>query len=89
MSILGTRVARIEDPRFLTGQGTYIDNLPLPGAVWLTYVRSTVAHGVISGIDVSDAVSMPGVVAVWTAKEAGKSISSTDEPRVQTALPRI
>jgi carbon-monoxide dehydrogenase large subunit len=54
MSILGTRVARIEDPRFLTGQGTYIDNVALPGAVWLTYVRSTVAHGEITNIDISD-----------------------------------
>ena len=32
MSILGTRVVRIEDPRFLTGEGTYIANLPMPGA---------------------------------------------------------
>ena len=41
MSILGTRVVRVEDPRFLTGQGTYIANLDLPGAVHVTYVRST------------------------------------------------
>ena len=71
MSILGTRVVRVEDPRFLTGQGTYIDNIDLPGALWITYVRSTVAHGIIDGIDVSNATDMPGVVAVWTAKELG------------------
>jgi|688.fasta_scaffold43722_2 carbon-monoxide dehydrogenase large subunit len=88
MSILGTRVARIEDPRFLTGQGTYIDNLPLPGAVWLTYVRSTVAHGVISGIDVSDAVSMPGVVAVWTAKELGMSPANPFHPLMNQEFKR-
>lgn len=69
MSILGTRVVRVEDPRFLTGGGTYIDNLRLPDAVHLTYVRSTMAHARITGIDSSDAASMPGVIAVWTADD--------------------
>ena len=88
MSILGTRVARIEDPRFLTGQGTYIDNLQLPGAVWLTYVRSTLAHGVITDIDVSDAVSMPGVIAVWTAKELGMSAANPFHPLMNQEFKR-
>ncbi|MEY3806321.1 MAG: hypothetical protein RIR69_1133, partial [Actinomycetota bacterium] len=69
MSILGTRVVRVEDPRFLTGAGTYIGNLSLPGALHLTFVRSTMAHARIVDIDASDALSMPGVVAVWTAKD--------------------
>lgn len=88
MSILGTRVARIEDPRFLTGQGTYIDNIPLPGAVWLTYVRSSVAHGVITDIDVSDAVSMPGVIAVWTAKELGMMPANPFHPMMNQEFKR-
>ena len=69
MSILGTRVVRVEDPRFLTGGGTYIGNLSLPGAVHLTFVRSTMAHARILDIDYSEALSMPGVVAVWTAQD--------------------
>ena len=69
MSILGTRVVRVEDPRFLKGEGTYIANLDLQGAVHLTYVRSSVAHGRITGIDADEARSMPGVVAVWTADD--------------------
>ena len=69
VSILGTRVARIEDPRFLQGQGTYIGNLDLPGALHLSFVRSVSARAKITAIDVSQAVSMPGVVAVWTAAD--------------------
>jgi carbon-monoxide dehydrogenase large subunit len=69
MSILGTRVVRIEDPRFLTGEGTYIANLPMPGALHLTFVRSSMAHARLIGIDASEALSMPGIRAVWTAAD--------------------
>ena len=69
MSILGTRVVRIEDPRFLKGEGTYIANLDLPGAVHLTFVRSSMAHAKLLDIDASEALSMPGIRAVWTAAD--------------------
>ena len=69
MSILGTRVVRIEDPRFLTGEGPYIANLPMPGALHLTFVRSSMAHARITGIDASEALSMPGIRTVWTAAD--------------------
>lgn len=69
MSVLGTRVMRIEDPRFLTGQGTYIANLPLPDAWHVSFVRSSMAHAQIVAIDATDARSMPGVVAVFTASD--------------------
>ncbi|MEY2453279.1 MAG: aerobic carbon-monoxide dehydrogenase large subunit [Acidimicrobiaceae bacterium] len=68
MSILGTRVARIEDPRFLTDGGTYMADFRDPlldGALYVTFVRSTVAHGTFS-VDVSEAASMPGVHAAFT-----------------------
>src|SRR5205814_563548 len=58
MSILGNRVLRKEDPKFLTSGGTYVDDLALPGAAYVTYVRSTVAHGRITGIDVDDSQRM-------------------------------
>ncbi|MFZ9540441.1 MAG: xanthine dehydrogenase family protein molybdopterin-binding subunit [Ilumatobacteraceae bacterium] len=70
-SILGNRVLRKEDPKFLTSGGKYVDDLNdeplLQGALHVTYVRSSVAHGRILSIDTSDAESMPGVVAVFTA----------------------
>ena len=64
-SILGNRVLRKEDPKFLTTGGIYVDDLRdeplLVGAVHATFVRSTVAHANITGIDVSEALTMPGV----------------------------
>jgi carbon-monoxide dehydrogenase large subunit len=69
VSILGTRVLRTEDPRFLTGGDRFIDNLPLPGALHVVYVRSTLAHARLVGVDVADAVAAPGVVAVFTGDD--------------------
>lgn len=72
VSILGTRVLRTEDPRLLTGRSTYTADLTderLTGAVHAHFVRSTVPHGEIRGIDISAARAMPGVVGVYTAKE--------------------
>lgn len=86
MSILGTRVVRIEDPRFLTGQGTYIDNLKLPGALHVTYVRSQMAHARILGIDTSEALSMPGVRAVWTASDIDLAPAGPANPMMNKAM---
>jgi carbon-monoxide dehydrogenase large subunit len=72
MSILGTRVIRTEDPRLLTSGGVYVDDLREPdlaGAVRATFVRSVVAHALITGIDTSAALAAPGVVAVLTAAD--------------------
>ncbi len=69
MSILGNRVLRLEDPKFLTTGGTYTDDLSIDGALWVTYVRSPVAHARIASIDTSEAEKMPGVVAVFTGAE--------------------
>ena len=72
MSILGTRVIRTEDPRLLTSGGVYVDDVREPelaGAVRATFVRSTVAHALITGIDTSAALAQPGVVAVLTVAD--------------------
>lgn len=72
MSALGDRVARREDPAILRGEARYVANLDVPelhGALVATFVRSTVAHGVIRSVDVGDAAAMPGVVAVFTADD--------------------
>jgi carbon-monoxide dehydrogenase large subunit len=68
-SILGTRVARVEDPKFLTVGGSYIADLHLTDALHVTYVRATVAHGLLRSVDVADARQAPGVVAVFTAAD--------------------
>jgi carbon-monoxide dehydrogenase large subunit len=72
MSILGTRVIRTEDPKLLTSGGVYVDDLREPeleGAARVTFVRSTVAHARITGIDTSEALAQPGVIAVLTVAD--------------------
>jgi len=69
VSILGTRVVRTEDPRFLTTGGVYTDDVRLPGACHLQFVRSTVAHARIRSVDVSDALQAPGVIAAFTGAD--------------------
>lgn len=69
-SILGTRVLRSEDPRFLRGDGRYMANIAPANAVHVTYVRSHFAHARIRSIDVTAASTAPVVVGVCTAVDA-------------------
>jgi aerobic carbon-monoxide dehydrogenase large subunit len=69
VSILGNRVVRREDPRLITGNGTYVDDVRLDGALHLVYVRSTMAHARITTIDVAEAKAAPGVVEVLTGAD--------------------
>jgi len=71
-SVLGEKVLRKEDPRFLTTGGVYIDDLADPrleGAAWVAFARSPIAHGTIVSIDASDAEQFPGVIGVYTAAD--------------------
>ena len=61
MSILGNRVVRLEDPRFLVGEGRYVENLELDGALWVTFVRSPFAHARVNAIDASGTEALPNV----------------------------
>src|SRR3990170_1724311 len=61
MSILGNRVLRKEDPRFLRGEGTYVENLTLEGALSVTFVRSLLPHARIDSIDTSAAAALTGL----------------------------
>ncbi len=65
-SLLGTEVVRVEDPELLEGRGTFIGNLTVPGLLHVSFVRSPHAHALVTGIDVSDAERLPGVVATFT-----------------------
>jgi carbon-monoxide dehydrogenase large subunit len=72
LSILGTRVLRTEDPKFLTTGGVYTEDVVderLAGACHVFFARSPLAHGRISGIDVSAALEAPGVVAAFTGAD--------------------
>src|SRR5271170_8144938 len=68
-SILGNPVRRREDPGILSGATEYFDDLQIPGLLHVAFVRSTIAHAVLESVDTSDALSMPGVVAVYTAAD--------------------
>ena len=68
-SILGNNVRRIEDPRLITGQGRYIDDLEAADALYLRAVRSQIPHGTINSIDTEEAKQVPGVVDVLTAAD--------------------
>jgi carbon-monoxide dehydrogenase large subunit len=65
----GHRVKRKEDPRFIRGKGTYIDDVKLPGMLYMDIVRSPYAHAKILKIDASKALALPGVLAVITGKD--------------------
>ena len=72
--LIGQPVDRAEDRRFLTGAGTFVDDLKREGMLHAVILRSSVAHGRINGIDASAARARKGVRAVITAAEIGESI---------------
>ena len=90
-SILGNRVLRKEDPKFLTTGGVYVDDLNseplLVGALHATFVRSTVAHANITSIDIADALESPGVVAIYTAADLNlQPVAATYNPTAKRTL---
>jgi len=66
---MGHRMKRKEDPRFIRGQGRYVDDVKLPGMLYMDIVRSPYAHARILNIDASEALATPGVLAVITGKD--------------------
>ncbi len=67
----GQRLRRNEDPRLLTGQALFVDDVNLAGTGHVAFVRSPHAHARIASIDVSAAVARDGVLAVYTAADLG------------------
>src|SRR5437879_11634850 len=66
---IGSRVARKEDPRLITGEGTFRSDVMLQGVAYMTLVRSPHAHARIRRIDTAAAKKEPGVVAVLTGTD--------------------
>jgi aerobic carbon-monoxide dehydrogenase large subunit len=72
-NVVGQRIRRREDPRFLRGEGRYVDDLSLPGALHLTFVRSYMAHAKVTGIDKSAAEAAGA--QVFTAGDADLGVN--------------
>jgi aerobic carbon-monoxide dehydrogenase large subunit len=65
---MGHSLKRKEDPRFIRGQGHYVDDIQLPGMLYLDIVRSPFAHARIKSINTDRALKVPGVLAVITGE---------------------
>jgi hypothetical protein len=66
---VGQRIGRVEDPVLLKGRATYTDDVHLPGMLECAFVRSPLPHARIRSIDISAAMALPGVVAVYTGAD--------------------
>lgn len=99
-SILGTSVRRVEDADLITGASTFVGNLVLgadapAGLAHVAFVRSPVAHALLTGIDTTAAAAAPGVLAVYTAADLdlpahhGLMVLNPALPRLPLATDRV
>jgi aerobic carbon-monoxide dehydrogenase large subunit len=86
--LVGARVARREDPRLLTGQGSYVDDHRPARMLYAAFLRSPHAHARIRRLDVSAALALPGVAAVLTGEDIARSSkpvrAASKTPNVKT-----
>ena len=85
---LGARILRVEDPRFLMGRATYVDDVQLPGMLHAAFLRSPYGHARIASIDTHRARAHPGVVAVLTGADfeaIPPFVTSVPRPDVKTS----
>jgi aerobic carbon-monoxide dehydrogenase large subunit len=71
---VGAPIERIEDLRLLRGKGKFVDDIQVDGLLYGAVLRSSVPHGNLISVDVSAALAMPGVHAVFTAKDIGSPV---------------
>ena len=83
MGVVGRSVPRLEDRPLVTGRGMYAADIAFPHQLHMRVVRSPVAHGRIVAIDAGAALALPGVVAVWTARDVA------DIPPIDFRLSKI
>jgi aerobic carbon-monoxide dehydrogenase large subunit len=81
---IGRSISRSEDLSLITGSASYVSDLSLPEQLHVRLVRSPVAHGRIEGIEIDEAIALPGVVAVWTAEDLISEFGSV--PTIQTRV---
>ena len=82
--LIGRRMPRVEDEPLLRGQGRFVDDLNIPGALHAAFLRSGVAHARLKSIDADAARALPGVVAVLTFADLRPLLTSD---RIPQALP--
>ena len=90
----GARVRRVEDARLLTGTGTFVADVRLPGQLHACFVRSPMARARIVGIDPAGALALPGVRAVFTAADLNGAVrdqwhTSTGRDAVEVPRPPL
>lgn len=73
---IGASMKRREDPRLITGRGTYVDDIKLVGMLHMALVRSPFAHANIKNVDTSAAQDAPGVVATFTGAQLHEELGS-------------
>jgi carbon-monoxide dehydrogenase large subunit len=83
----GARVNRVEDARLLTGYGTYVDDVRLPGLLHACFVRSPFAHARIRGVDTTAARAVPGVRNVFTAADLNPDVREQWHTSIGKATP--
>ncbi|HZB82772.1 MAG TPA: xanthine dehydrogenase family protein molybdopterin-binding subunit, partial [Rubrobacteraceae bacterium] len=69
MSYIGSSVPRVEDARLVSGEGCYVADIPMPGCLEAAFVRSSVAHGKLRGVQLDAAREVPGVAGAWAAED--------------------
>ena len=88
MGLIGARVPRVEDARFIQGRGRYVADLTRPGILHVAFVRSPHAHARIRGIDVTRARPQAGVMACVTGEELARRVPPVRaESRMRGYLP--
>lgn len=89
---VGASIPRHEDPRLLTGRGRFVDDIALTGMLHAGFVRATVAHAHVTGIDLTATRAVEGVVAAYDASDLalGDIVALLDRPAEEftaTAMP--
>ncbi len=69
--VINSRAARLDAPDKVTGRAVFVDDMSMPGMLYGAMLQSPVAHAKILNVDISEALKLPGVKSVVTAKEAG------------------
>jgi carbon-monoxide dehydrogenase large subunit len=84
---VGASIKRREDPRLVTGHGQYVDDVRLPGTLYLAFVRSPHAHARVGRIDTAAALQQPGVAAVFTHADCDLTLTTHAALNPQTPPP--
>ena len=83
----GNRVHRVEDARLLRGRGTFVDDVTRPGMLHACFLRSPLARGSIVSIDVTDALAVPGVHAVFLGQDLNPGVHEQWHSQLGPASP--